>query len=199
MVLANHFSDTSDLLRQRAMFESALDVCMLPRHKQIMRGYLTRCAARQGDLAAAEQWLLPCDRQSDDLETDSAYRFSRAFIDTARGNFNGVLHVLGSGPKDVPLMDAVDAVCAVLRANAWERVGSYKPQSAQLTEQMQTGRAGPAGDRQDRRKVSRLGALPAELSGRELAAQRSRRLASGDARRRRNPLRVSSHWDCCFC
>jgi hypothetical protein len=139
MVLANHFSDSNDLLRQRAMFESALDVCVLPRHKQIMRGYLSRCAARQGDLAAAEQWLLPCDRQSDDLETDSAYRFSRAFIDTARGNFNGVLHVLGSGTKDVPLMDAVDAVCAVLRANAWERVGQVQTAVALLGEQMQTG------------------------------------------------------------
>jgi hypothetical protein len=104
-----------------------------------MRGYLTRCAARQGDLAAAEQWLLPCDRQSDDLETDSAYRFSRAFIDSARGNFNGVLHVLGSGTQDVPLMDAVDAVCAVLRANAWERVGQLQTAVDQLNAQMQTG------------------------------------------------------------
>jgi hypothetical protein len=118
MVLANHFSENNDLLRQRAMFESALDACTLPRHKQIMRGYLARSAARQGDLSAAEQWLTPCDRMSDDLETDSAYRFSRAFIDTARGNYNAVLHVLGASPKQVPLMDAVDAVCVVLRANA---------------------------------------------------------------------------------
>jgi hypothetical protein len=139
MVLANHFSDGNDLMRQRAMFESALDVCTLPRHKQTMRGYLSRCAARQGDLAAAEQWLTPCDRQSDDLETDSAYRFSRAFIDTARHNYNGVLQVLGSGSKDVPLMDAVDSVCAVLRANAWERVGQLQTAVQQLTEQMQAG------------------------------------------------------------
>jgi len=139
MVLANHFSDNNDLMRQRAMFESALDVCTLPRHKQIMRGYLSRCAARQGDLAAAEQWLAPCDRQSDDLETDSAYRFSRAFIDTARQNYNGVLHVLGAGSKDVPLMDAVDAVCTVLRANAWERVGQVQSAVGLLTEQMQAG------------------------------------------------------------
>jgi hypothetical protein len=192
MVLANHFSDSNDLLRQRAMFESALDVCALPRQKQIMRGYLSRCAARQGDLAAAEQWLLPCDRQSDDLETDSAYRFSRAFIDTARGNYNGVLHVLGSGTKDVPLMDAVDAVCAVLRSNAWERVGQLQTAVALLSEQMQSGAQDRLAIGKIVVKVSRLGALPAELSGGELAAQRSRRVAGRDACGWGNSLRVHS-------
>lgn len=123
MVLANHFAEGQDLVRQRAMFESALEVFFLPRHQQTMRGYLARCAARAGELDAAEQWLAPCDPRSDDLQSDSAYRFSRAFIDTARGDFDAVLRVLGHGNEDVPLMQEMDATAAMFRANAWEKKG----------------------------------------------------------------------------
>lgn len=123
MVLSQHFMEQTDKLRQRAMLESALEVFTLPRHRQVMRGYLCRSACRLGDLQAAEQWLAPCDRQSDDLETDSEYRYSRAFIDTATGDWNAVLRTLGGRFEDVPIQDAMDAVCSVLRANAWERLG----------------------------------------------------------------------------
>ncbi len=123
MVLAQHFQMRGDRLRQREMLEGALDVSSLPRHRQIMRGFLCRAAVRSGDLQAAESWLQPCDPCSDDLQMDSAYRFSRAFIDTARGSFQRVLEVLGHGPHDVPIEDASDDVCAVFRANAWEKLG----------------------------------------------------------------------------
>ncbi|HVJ93396.1 MAG TPA: hypothetical protein VM580_26525, partial [Labilithrix sp.] len=123
MVIAQHFKDKGDKLRQRSLLEGALDVVTLPRHRQILRGFLTRAAVIAGDLEAAEAWLKPCDAQSDDLSMDSEWRFSRAFIDTAKGNFENVLRVLGRGPNDVPIEDASEDVCAVLRANACERLG----------------------------------------------------------------------------
>jgi hypothetical protein len=124
MILANQFSEQNDFLRQRAMFESALDVFKLPRHRQVMRGYLSRAAARIGDLAAAEQWLAPCNPRSDDLESDSAYRVSRAMLDTTKHNYQAVLQVLGARNEDVPVMDAWDPAAAVFRANAWEKTGN---------------------------------------------------------------------------
>lgn len=123
MVLAQHFQLKGDRLRQRSLLEGALDVVQLPRHRQILRGFLCRAAVRAGDLEAAEAWLRPCDPQSDDLQMDSAWRFSRAFIDTVTGNYARVVEVLGQGPHDVPIEDASDDVCAVFRANAWERMG----------------------------------------------------------------------------
>ena len=139
MVLANHFGEDNDLVRQRAMFESALEVFFLPRHQQTMRGYLARCAARAGELEAAEAWLAPCDPRSDDLQTDSAYRFSRAFIDTARGEWDAVLRVLGHGPDDVPLMEEMDATAALFRANAWEKRGDVNRAVALLRAAMGEG------------------------------------------------------------
>jgi hypothetical protein len=123
IVLSQHFHRKGDRLRQRSMLEGALDVVALPRHRQIMRGMLARAAARGGDVAAAEAWLSPCDPRSDDLQMDSAWRFSRAFIDTAQGNFPRVLEVLGHGPDDVPIEDTYDDIVALFRANAWEKLG----------------------------------------------------------------------------
>jgi hypothetical protein len=84
---------------------------------------LSRLACKSGDAAAAEQWLAPCDAASDDLEVDSPYRFSRAVIATARGDFQGVLATVGRVPDEVPLLDAVHSTCVVFRANALERLG----------------------------------------------------------------------------
>lgn len=123
MVLAQHFHLRGDKLRQRALLEGALDASSIPRHRQIMRGFLARAAVRCGDLQAAEAWLKPCDPLADDLQMDSAYRLSRAFLDTAYGNFPRVIEVLGRTESDVPIEDASDDICAVLRANAWEKLG----------------------------------------------------------------------------
>ena len=43
-----------------------------------------------------------CDPNSDDLQTDSAYRISRAYLDTARGDFQRVLQILGGNEQEVP-------------------------------------------------------------------------------------------------
>jgi len=139
MVLAQHFSAKGDKMRQRSLLEGCLDVVTLPRHRQIMRGFLARAAVRAGDLQAAEAWLKPCDPLSDDLQMDSAWRFSRAFIDTAYGNFQRVLDVLGPGPQDVPIEDASDDVCTVFRANAWEKLGRVDQAIALLRQRMVVG------------------------------------------------------------
>ncbi|MEJ7732997.1 MAG: hypothetical protein WKG00_27845 [Polyangiaceae bacterium] len=102
------------------MCESALDALTLPRHRQVMRGMLSRAACDEGDLEAADAWLAPCDSWSDDLETDTAYRISRAYLDTALARFQDVKKRLSSRP---PIMDAHEALAVLLLANAWERSG----------------------------------------------------------------------------
>jgi DNA-directed RNA polymerase subunit RPC12/RpoP len=139
LALANKFGVQQDLLRQRAMFESALDAMSLPRHRQIVRCSLARCAAKMGDLAGAEAWLAPCDPTSDDLECDSEYRCSRALIDTFSGNYQRVLQVLGNTAQEVPIQDAMDDLSIVFRANAWEKLGQLPTAVAQLKERMSQG------------------------------------------------------------
>lgn len=139
MVIAQHFKDKGDKLRQRSLLEGALDVVALPRHRQVLRGFLTRAAVLAVDLEAAEAWLAPCDALSDDLSMDSEWRFSRAFIDTAKGNFQNVLAVLGRGPNYVPIEDASDDVCTVLRANACERLGQVDAATTLLRDRFSAG------------------------------------------------------------
>lgn len=139
MVLANHHSQHQDPLRQRAMFESALAVFTLPRHRQVMRGFLSRAAAREGDLEAAEAWLAPCDTRSDDLHTDTAYRISRAYVDTRRKAWTAVHDVLGAGAADVPVADHSEPLAVLLRANAWEQRGDLARATELLREAMKRG------------------------------------------------------------
>jgi len=153
MALSNHFFAKQDFARQRAMFESGLDVVSLPRHKQALRGYLSRLAARKGDIQAAEQWLAPCDMHSDDLDMDSTWRTSRAFIDTARGDDQAVLAVLGRGLQDVPIMDSMEPLCLLLRANALERLGEVELAAEHVTALMMAG--GGAGRRMVTEMVKR--------------------------------------------
>ena len=137
MALSNVFSQAKDLVRQRAMFESAFEAFTLPRHRQMMLGFLSRNAAKMGDLASAERWLSMCDPQPEDLESDSAFRMSVAFIATARQDWNRVLQTLGPNNTDVPIMDAYDILAAILRANAWERAGQLQGAVVVLQETMQ--------------------------------------------------------------
>lgn len=139
MLLSNHLFDAQDFLRQRAMFESALEVAQLPRHKQVLRGFLSRSAARLGDLAAAQQWLAPCDPRPLDLESDTAYRVSRAYIDTLSGNFQAVIQWLGRVRDEVPIQDTFDAAATVFRANALERLGDVAGATAALADEMRRG------------------------------------------------------------
>ena len=135
IVLSQYFFEQGDRVRQRALFESALEVFGLPRHRQLMLCYLSRAACRAGDLAAAERWLAQCDPRSDDLAMDSSYRFSHAFIATARGQFPTVLAALGNHFDEIPIQDALDAAACTLRANAIERLGDLQA----ATQELRTG------------------------------------------------------------
>ncbi len=108
---------------KRAVFESALDVLRLPQDLQAIRGGLSRAAALDGDTCSAEAWLAPCDPRPRDLESDSQWRVARAFIDTVHGDWNAVLAVLGRDADEVPVREKLHTLGAMLRANAWERLG----------------------------------------------------------------------------
>jgi hypothetical protein len=142
MLLSQHFSQQTDPLRRRALLEGALDVHALPRHRQAMRGFLSRGASVEGDLESAEAWLRPCDPYSDDLETDTAYRVSRALLDTTRRDYDGVLRTLGRNADDVPIMDAYDRLVDVFRANAVEKLGDPAGAVNLLIQSMAKGGAG---------------------------------------------------------
>lgn len=114
--------ERSDVAGQRAVVDSAMHVLQSPHHKQVLRAQVARSALRAGDAQSAEAWLALCDVHSEDLLADTAYRFARAYIDTARGDSTSVIRVLGSG-ADVPFSDAFAAECTVLCAHAWERTG----------------------------------------------------------------------------
>jgi hypothetical protein len=119
--LAEISFDRGDLVGQRALIDSALEVTSEERHGQVMRAQIARSALKAGDVGSAEAWLATCDARSEDLLADTAYRFARAYIATARQDHRTVISVLGVG-ADVPLSHAYAPECAVLCANAWERM-----------------------------------------------------------------------------
>ena len=139
ILLAGHYAHRGEPLRQRAMFESALEVFQLPRHVQIVRGHLARCAVSAGELDAADRWLAPCDPRSDDLQTDSAYRLSRALIDTARDDAAAVLTVLGAPGAEVPALVEHAVALGLLRAHALEASGDHGGAVSQLRATMGRG------------------------------------------------------------
>jgi hypothetical protein len=124
----------------RAVCEGALEAMSLPRHQQSLLGHLGRGAAREGDLRSADDWLGRCDPASEELSTDSAYRVSRATLETARGDFSGVLELLGASFEEMPIEDSMDVVAVVLRANALERSGRLDEAKAELTKFMSRGK-----------------------------------------------------------
>jgi hypothetical protein len=118
------------------MIETALEYLTEPRHRQVLHCMLARNAGRVGDTTAAEYWLSLCSTHSDDLIMDSAYRFSHAWVSTIKGEFQNVIQVLGARIDDVPIADSEDDICAVLRANAHERLGQLPTAVEQLQQRM---------------------------------------------------------------
>ncbi|MCB9593958.1 MAG: hypothetical protein H6719_14590 [Sandaracinaceae bacterium] len=126
LMLNTHLGLAQDDSRRRAILETSLETLELPRHQQVLRCLLASAAAKEGDLTSAERWIAPCDPMSQDLEADTAWRCARVFIDTSRGDWNAVLHVLGVQDDQVPIADAWDPTAAVFRANALERAGDLQ-------------------------------------------------------------------------
>ncbi len=136
IIANNHFAEHEDPQRRRALLETSLEHAFLPRHKQFFRSMLATAAGKVGDMQAAEQWLAPCDPYADDIDSDSAYRNARAYLDTVNHNWRAVLTVLGARDDEIPILDARDPVCAVLRANAHERLGDVATAVAVLRARM---------------------------------------------------------------
>jgi LSD1 subclass zinc finger protein len=123
LLLAHHAAEQNDVARERAVLETTLGLTRTPSSRQELSATLAAGAARAGDIPSAEAWLGLCDPRATELRADSAYRHARALVDTAAGRFPRVLAVLGGSDVDVPIARAYVAECALLRANAWERLG----------------------------------------------------------------------------
>ncbi len=178
IVLAQKFAGAGDLDRQRALLESASEVLTLPRHKQVMWATLSRAAVRAGDAQAAHDWLSQCNPRSDDLESDSAYRMAAALLATARRDFPGVLGAIGARPEEVPIHDAMDDACAVLRANAHERMGNLPAAVAVLQDRMNKGPTARATVEGSIRSMAYLQVCPQSFP---MADQRHTMAAAGSA------------------
>jgi hypothetical protein len=122
----------NDETRQRAIFETALELLPNPNHKQVMRCNLARAAIKAGDLAAGQAWMASCNPTPVDLEADSAYRATYAAMATARNDFQNVLAALGPNVGAVPLALPLQVLCNVYRANAIEKLGNVAVAAQQL-------------------------------------------------------------------
>ncbi|MCC6521682.1 MAG: hypothetical protein IT373_03380 [Polyangiaceae bacterium] len=138
LMLYGQLSTEDDLRRTFGLLETALGLLPSSRHAQVLRGMLARTAARAGDLEAARAWLAALEPRSEDLYEDTAYRFATAYVATAAGDFATVLQVLGEREGDVPIADGQDEVCAMLRANAHERLGRPEQALALLRDMLAT-------------------------------------------------------------
>jgi hypothetical protein len=132
----------NDELRQRALFETALDVLPNPNHKQVMRCNLARAAIKAGDLTAGQAWMASCNPTPVDIEADSAYRTTYAAMATARNDFQSVLAALGPNVGAVPLVLPVVVLCNVYRANAMEKLGNVAAAVQQLVQTAKTSQGG---------------------------------------------------------
>lgn len=117
---------------QRALFETAIEQVGDRRHRHVLRCMLARDAARAGDPDAAEAWLAACHPRPTDLAMDTALRFARATMATARGDHAEVARQLGHRAGDVPLYDEQELPCELLRLGALERAGRVQEASADL-------------------------------------------------------------------
>ncbi len=136
VMVAGTLALKGDFTRVRALLETALDVVVLQRHQNCLRAMLARNAVREGDVVSAEQWLSGCDPRSDDLPSDSDYRVARGLLDTARGDFQSVLAMLGRTNAEVPIADSLDEAAAVVRANALEKLGDVPGAISVLKDRM---------------------------------------------------------------
>jgi hypothetical protein len=140
-MIGNLFVLTKDLVRHRAMLESALEAFFLPRHRSSVAADLCCAACTQGDRTSAEAWLALCEPASDDLTTDSNYRIARARVCALRGDYQGALAVLGEASDAVPFDAPVVPLAIVRRADALEHLGRVDEAVAALAAYMSTNSA----------------------------------------------------------
>ena len=125
----------------RQLGQQTLPLLREPRHQQIVLGSIARTSALLRDEATAQQAQQQLQTQSDDLLIDTNYRFTAAYLGTMRGDDQTVLQVLGYNVTDIPIADAWDKICVLLRANAHERQGRGELAQQQLMPFGATGKA----------------------------------------------------------
>ncbi len=169
-LLGGLHSGRGDRSATMQLAQQTLPLLRDPRHQQTTLGVLARNAAAVGDPTAANQALSQLHAQSEDLQIDTTYRFSHAYVAAARGDDQTVLQVLGYNVNDIPIGDAYDMVCAVLRANAHERQGRGDVARQQL-EPFAATPEGVAEVRQVLQKNHQLGMLAQTMPALEQFAQ----------------------------
>lgn len=131
-LLARHWAEKDDRAQALRLVLDALTMLQDPRHKQVLLGLAARSAAALGDFATANRCAADLDSRSHDLQVDTNYRLSTAYVALARNDYRTALQVLGAEIDDVPISDAYDAVCGVLRAHAHELAGHSDTAREQL-------------------------------------------------------------------
>ncbi|MBI5537499.1 MAG: hypothetical protein HY898_32550 [Deltaproteobacteria bacterium] len=162
-LLSDHLAVVREEMRRRALLETAMELLQAPRHRQVLRGALACNAARVGDLPAADAWLAGCNPRSDDIHVDTTWRFSKAYVCTARQDWKGVLQALGSRIGDVPLASGEEEACGMLRANAIERSGQVQQAAEQVFSIMSQSTRGAAALMQFLALNRELGLCPASF------------------------------------
>lgn len=131
-MLVNHHAEHGRRGVSVELLERALPRLSQPRFSQVAAGMLARSLAALGNAERARQVLAQLDAASDDLQVDTNYRFSTAYVALLGGDARTVLTVLGNAIDDVPISDAYDRVCALYRAHAHEAAGNLELAVQQL-------------------------------------------------------------------
>lgn len=131
-LLVRHYAGLGVRGEAQGLLEQTLPLLRDPRHWQTTAATMARNAAALGDLDTATQLVGQLDPQSEDLQIDTNYRFTAAYVAALKGDDQTVLQVLGYNINDIPISDAFDNVCAVFRANAHERQGRVDVAMQQL-------------------------------------------------------------------
>jgi len=132
-LLAALYSTQGDRHGAAKIARETLPYVQDPRHQQLVLGAMARYSALTRDTKTATESAARLDPRSEDLLVDSTYRLTTAYMAALNGDDATVLSVLGSNTTDIPICDAYDELCGVLRANAHERQGRGDMAAQQLT------------------------------------------------------------------
>jgi hypothetical protein len=139
-LLSRHFAEVHQRPRVDPLLRQTLPHLQQARHQQVVLGLMARNLAAMGNVDAAAQMLGQLDAGSEDLQIDTSYRFTTAFVSLLRHDAQTVLSVLGYNIDDVPMSDAYDLVCGVFRAHAHEVLGNHDLARKQLQQLAPTPR-----------------------------------------------------------
>ena len=131
-LLSRHHAEAGARPQARQLLETTLPHLQDARHQQTALGLLARTLAILGDRGGATARIAQLDPYSEDLQVDTNYRFTVAYVASLRDDPQAALQVLGWQIDDVPISDAYDHVCGVLRAHAHERQGRLELAQEQL-------------------------------------------------------------------